>query len=84
MAIKLVVLDMAGTTIRDENVVRDSFITAFKNYKIRVTAEEVDPLMGYHKPGAIRSLLEKRNIADDKILSDLIHQDFQEIGRAHV
>lgn len=79
MSIKLVILDMAGTTIRDENVVRDSFITAFRNSGVRVTPEEVDPLMGYHKPAAIHSLLSKHNLENDKIIAGLVYQDFQEI-----
>lgn len=59
--IKLVVLDMAGTTVADNNFVRRALISVLKNYGTEVSTEEVNSCMGIPKPVAIRQLLELKN-----------------------
>lgn len=60
MAIKLAVFDMAGTTVFDKGFVHEAFIKGMQSKGFDVTHDEVNPLMGLHKPEAIRIMLEKR------------------------
>jgi phosphonatase-like hydrolase len=60
MAIKLAVFDMAGTTVYDKGFVHIAFIQGMQSKGFEVTHDEVNPLMGLHKPQAIRIMLEKR------------------------
>lgn len=79
MAIKLVVFDMAGTTVRDKNYVGKSFTEAMRKQGYNVSVEDVNPIMGYKKPVAIRMMLEKYEQDGAKItdtLIDTIHEDF--------
>jgi phosphonatase-like hydrolase len=76
MSIKLAVFDMAGTTVRDNNDVAKAFQKAFLNKNISVPTEEINPLMGYHKPTAIKMVLEKKGVAVDDELIDDIHESF--------
>lgn len=76
--IKLVVLDMAGTTVADNNNVAAAFQKAFKLNNIDITEEMVNPLMGYHKPLAIQMVLERSGIGFDAELIEIIHDDFEE------
>ena len=55
---KLVVFDMAGTTVVDKGSVSDAFIQAFHSHGLDIPAEEVHKVMGYRKVDAIRMLLE--------------------------
>lgn len=56
---KLVVFDMAGTTVLDRGNVADSFIEACKSFGIAVEKAEVKKVMGWRKIDAIKILLEK-------------------------
>ncbi|MGN6179344.1 MAG: HAD hydrolase-like protein [Mucilaginibacter sp.] len=79
MSIKLVVFDIAGTTIQDEIGVMAAFRTTLKNHGYEVTMEEVAPLMGYKKIDAIRIMLENNEPDPAKVtpaLIDAIHTDF--------
>jgi len=79
MSIKLVVFDMAGTTVRDDDFVAEAFMKAMNNYHYALTLEEVNPIMGYKKPVAIRMMLEKHEPDREKITDSLItaiHDDF--------
>jgi phosphonatase-like hydrolase len=60
MRIKLVVLDMAGTTIEDADAVNSCLREALKSGQVDVTRDEVNAVMGMPKPVAIRTLLERR------------------------
>lgn len=51
---------MAGTTVYDKGFVHIAFIKGMESKGFEVTHEEVNPLMGLHKPQAIRIMLEKR------------------------
>jgi phosphonatase-like hydrolase len=57
MACKLVVFDMAGTTVQDgEGVVNRALRTALAGYGVTVTFDDVNEVMGLPKPDAIRRL----------------------------
>lgn len=77
MNLNLAVFDLAGTTVIDDNYVLTAFQNAFKNNKLSVSDEEVNPLMGYHKPTAIQILLEKKEVLYDRELINKIHHDFE-------
>ncbi|WP_221390335.1 HAD-IA family hydrolase [Dyadobacter sp. NIV53] len=81
MLTELVVFDMAGTTVKDKNYVGIAFHEAMKSHGYEVAVEEINPIMGYEKPLAIRMMLEKHESANDKITTDLIskiHSEFVE------
>lgn len=61
---KLVVFDMAGTTVNDRGNVADAFIAAFADAGIAVERAEVKKVMGWRKKDAIRILLEKYKPAE--------------------
>jgi len=77
MNIDLAVLDIAGTTVQDSNDVAGAFVWAFENHGIRVDASMVRPLMGYAKPVAIQTVLEKTGHPFDHELIEAIHRDFR-------
>jgi serine/threonine protein kinase len=57
MNTKLVVFDMAGTTVADKGNVADAFIGAFYEQQLEVPFEAVQNVMGYRKTEAILMLL---------------------------
>jgi phosphonatase-like hydrolase len=79
--IRLVVFDIAGTTVRDKGNVAVAFMNAFKQYGLELPAEEVNLVMGFRKVDAIRSLLDKfyPDLAGsrDELISN-IHNAFTE------
>jgi phosphonatase-like hydrolase len=81
MSIELVVFDMAGTTVKDRNFVGIAFQQAMKSQGYDIAIEEVNPLMGYEKPLAIKMMLEASGTDQSKItqeLVDKIHSHFVE------
>ncbi|WP_138482863.1 HAD-IA family hydrolase [Dyadobacter bucti] len=81
MSIELVVFDMAGTTVRDKNFVGLAFQEAMKTAGYEIAIEDVNPLMGYEKPVAIKMMLDIFEADKDKIteeLIDRIHTEFVE------
>ena len=76
MDIQLAVFDMAGTTVADDNFVARAFQQAFTSNGLTIEVEEVNPLMGYHKPLAIRMVLEKQGVDFNEKLIGQIHDDF--------
>lgn len=79
MSIKLVVFDMAGTTVSDENYVAMAFQKAMSNYGYELEIEVINPIMGYEKPLAIEMMLNKHETEKEKInagLIESIHTDF--------
>lgn len=78
MPVKLVVFDMAGTTVTDKNFVATAFQNAFKNQDITISSEEINPLMGYEKKLAIQMMLEKHGIDFDDAMIEEIYNDFIE------
>jgi phosphonatase-like hydrolase len=79
MPIKLVVFDMAGTTVKDDHDVSKAFQAALKKSHYEVPLELINPLMGYEKNLAIRQLLRVHEHNDANITHELvnkIHKDF--------
>lgn len=79
MSIKLVVFDMAGTTVADESGVMDTFKASLAKYGYEVPLNEIGPLMGYEKRLAIKTMLEKHEPDATKLTDELIdniHQHF--------
>src|SRR4030095_6651346 len=78
--VKLVVFDMAGTTIRDGGRVGDAFVEAFQKFNLEISIEEVTKVRGYRKLDSIRILLEKfypEKMLEDEELISQIHQAFE-------
>jgi phosphonatase-like hydrolase len=77
-SIRLVVFDIAGTTVRDNGNVANAFITSFKDCGITMPVAEVKKVMGFRKMDAIVLLLEKfaPERKDDGELADRIHTRF--------
>ncbi len=74
---ELIVFDLAGTTVKDDQDVHRVLQTALKNKGVKITMEEANVIMGIPKPVAIRKLLEDKNhpAISDKFI-DEIHTDF--------
>jgi phosphonatase-like hydrolase len=79
MPVKLVVFDMAGTTVKDNHDVSKAFQAALKKSHYDVPIELIDPLMGYEKNLAIKQILRVHEHNDAKITPELvtkIHHNF--------
>lgn len=85
LPIRLIVFDMAGTTVKDENHVGKAFQQAFAHEGLDIPLSEINPIMGYKKPEAIRLMLNRHfnNQAADPVLADKIHDDFVALMLAH-
>jgi phosphonatase-like hydrolase len=86
MSIKLVVFDIAGTTVRDDHDVSKAFRAALKKSGYEVPLDLINPLMGYEKTLAIRQILRLHEHNDAKITAELvskIHKEFVEQMIAH-
>lgn len=57
MSIKLVVFDIAGTTVRDNYAVSKTFQKSFEKHGYLIPLDMINPLMGYEKTLAIKKLL---------------------------
>jgi phosphonatase-like hydrolase len=55
--LELVIFDMAGTTVRDDNQVPDAFTVALAEHGLAVTAAQIQALRGASKRQAIAALL---------------------------
>lgn len=79
MKYALVVFDLAGTTVSDNNDVARILTQTLKNFGVMVTMEEANALMGIPKPKAIRELLTVKKqfrLLDDNTV-ELMHQAFR-------
>jgi phosphonatase-like hydrolase len=74
MSIKLVVFDMAGTTVRDKGSVADAFMEAAAQFGVEVPIEEVNKVMGFRKKEAIRILLDKFYLEQKESIEELIEK----------
>jgi phosphonatase-like hydrolase len=81
MPIKLVVFDMAGTTIKDENKVTETFRLALEKYGYNVNYDAINPLMGYEKSVAIAKMLQTLEPDKAKITPILIKAIYEEFTR---
>jgi phosphonatase-like hydrolase len=77
MQIRLVVFDMAGTTVADQNGVGGCLQAGLRADGIEVDVNQVNSVMGIPKPLAIRQLLEEFGEVADAPRIDAIHKDFQ-------
>ena len=77
---QLVVFDIAGTTVTDNNNVNDAFRGAFERAGYPVALEEVNYIMGYRKIEAIKILLERfyPGQSNNEDLIQAIHNRFTE------
>jgi phosphonatase-like hydrolase len=77
MHIELVVFDMAGTTVQDDDAVNRCLRDALREQGVDVDRGAVDAVMGWTKPVAIRSLLRARRSDASPALVDLVHDRFR-------
>ena len=77
-AIKLIVFDMAGTTVHDEDFVHQALADALKAAGFETTRDDINAVMGYPKPDAILSILKDNEVPADQLdtQTDHIHSDF--------
>lgn len=73
MKIELVVCDLAGTTIKDNQDVHKALQKAIKDFGINITLQEANEVMGIPKPVAIRQLLNDK-LPQQKITNEFIEQ----------
>lgn len=79
MSVKLVVFDIAGTTVKDDHNVSKAFKAALEKYQYDVPLEMINPLMGYEKNQAITQMLHLHETDESKITPELvtnIHREF--------
>jgi phosphonatase-like hydrolase len=79
MSIKLVIFDIAGTTVKDDHDLSKAFRAALLKSNYEVPLELINPLMGYEKNLAIRQILRLHEHNDAKITTELvskIHKEF--------
>jgi phosphonatase-like hydrolase len=76
--VKLVVFDLAGTTVSDNRDVHKVLQRSLANFGTSITLDEANDVMGIPKPVAIRSLLTKHHPATQPTdeLIDTIHRHF--------
>ena len=82
MGVLLVVFDIAGTTVKDNNNVAIAFQEALAKFGFMVPLEQINPLMGYEKNEAIRAILRRTGKTEEDLKDDLvaqIHQVFVEL-----
>ncbi|WP_291907615.1 HAD family hydrolase [Chitinophaga sp. CB10] len=85
MGIQLAVFDIAGTTLHDESNVAQVLQQAVRTAGVEVTIGEVNEVMGYAKPFAIRYLLQAKQhprYNDDAYIGGL-HEIFVNNMKAH-
>ena len=84
MNIQLVVFDIAGTTLKDEeDVVANCFTKALSNHGIDISAEEMNRVMGYRKIDAIKMVLDDKAIEVREEKVQAIHDEFLELINKH-
>lgn len=76
MPIKMVVFDIAGTTVKDDDYVANAFRNAFVKNGYKVTLQDTYPYMGVKKIAAVKALLER--IGGKTADAGTIHTDFVE------
>jgi len=77
MPVELVVFDLAGTTVHDNNDVPRILQKSMERFDVMISMQEAVKVMGLPKPTAIRSLLEEKGVKDIKAKKiDNIHRLF--------
>jgi len=84
MAIRLVVFDMAGTTVTDNDNVAETLQQALQGFNCQVSIDDINKVMGLPKPVAIRTLLQQYSgdVPDD-ILVHNVYNSFEEKMISH-
>jgi len=72
MSIELVVFDMAGTTVKDQNAVGMAFKNAMMAHGYDIAIAQINPIMGYEKPVAIKMMLDRHEPDKQKISEQLV------------
>jgi phosphonatase-like hydrolase len=78
--IRLVVFDMAGTTVHDDGLVLDCFLAAAESVGLRATREELNDRMGTSKRAVFEELA-KRQLGDNKAGEDLRDKGYERFTR---
>jgi phosphonatase-like hydrolase len=78
MPIELVIFDMAGTTVNDDDGVNRSVRAALEHVGIAATRDAVNKVMGIPKPVALRQLIERSDKPYRVAQLEAIHRDFVE------
>ena len=79
MPIKLIVFDIAGTTVKDDNNVSEAFQSALSKFEVHVELSDINPLMGYEKKQAIAEILAAHSSLElSQITNSLIVQIYNE------
>ncbi|OJW17993.1 phosphonatase-like hydrolase [Mucilaginibacter sp. 44-25] len=83
--VKMVVFDMAGTTINEDNLVYKTLLTAINNAGYMLTLEQVlAEGAGKEKKQAIRSILSiYLNIVDEKLIDQIYDNFVEQLGAAY-
>jgi phosphonatase-like hydrolase len=71
MSIQLVIFDMAGTTVRDDDAVNICLREALAP-QFAVSRDEVNAVMGLPKPTAIRMLAERKSAPGDHVSDKMV------------
>ncbi|MBK1438842.1 HAD-IA family hydrolase [Parapedobacter sp. ISTM3] len=82
MDIALIVFDIAGTTVKDDNKVGDAFRATLQHFGYDIPLEQINPYMGYEKNKAIKEILktyQNGNVTMDDAQISAIHRSF--VGR---
>jgi len=82
MDIALIVFDIAGTTVKDDNKVGEAFQATLEKFGYRIPFEQITPYMGYEKHEAITEILkiyQNGGTAIEDAQVSAIHRSF--VGR---
>jgi len=80
-SVELVIFDMAGTTVKDNNEVLQCFLESAKNSNLIVEESEVNGMMGWTKKVVFKTLWEKqlgKNHPDYSTNVETSYQDFKD------
>jgi len=77
MPVRLVLFDIAGTTVEDPDGVGGCLKAALDAAEVAWTADEVNAIMGIPKPVAIEVLMKSAGFDPDSATIEAIHRDFQ-------
>lgn len=84
MKAKLIVFDIAGTTLQDkEDAVATAFSKAMAASGFDFGNTDIKSVMGYKKREAIKMLLENKELSSDEALIDKLHNTFIEEINEH-
>ncbi len=68
--IKMIVFDMAGTTVNEKGIVYDTLHKTLNNFGVDITRKEIDKWHGYNKYEVLDYYMDKRN--KDKMSDEIV------------